>query len=66
LTTTLKKEGLELVAGEPCLYYNNWLIVFFYINDITAAYKKKDLLKLKTFKEYLMKKYKIKDLDDLI
>jgi len=50
---------------EPYLYYNNWLIVFFYINDITVAYKKKDLPKLKIFKEYLIKRYKIKDLGDL-
>jgi len=53
------------VAEEPYLYHNNWLIVFFYINDIIAAYRKKDLLKLKTFKEYLIKRYKIKDLGDL-
>jgi len=45
-TITLKKEGLKPVVEEPCLYYNNWLIVFFYVNDITVAYKKKDLLKL--------------------
>ena len=41
----LKKEGLKLVTEELCLYYNNWLIVFFYINNITVAYKKKDLFK---------------------
>ena len=38
LTTTLKKEGLKPVAEEPCLYHNDWLIVFFYIDNITAAY----------------------------
>ena len=53
------------MAEEPCLYHNNWLIVFFYVDDITAAYRKKDLLKLETFKERLMKRYEIKDLGDL-
>jgi len=53
------------VAEEPYLYHNDWLIVFFYINNITATYKKKDLPKLQSFKEYLMRKYKIKDLGDL-
>ena len=53
------------MAEEPCLYHNNWLIVFFYVNNIIAAYRKKDLLKLKTFKEYLIKRYKIKDLGNL-
>ena len=45
LTIILKKEGLKLVAEEPYLYYNNWLIVFFYVNNIMVAYRKKDLPK---------------------
>ena len=53
------------MAEEPCLYYNDWLIVFFYVNNITAAFKKKDLLKAKTFKEHLIKRYEIKDLGNL-
>jgi len=53
------------VAEEPCLYHNDWLIVFFYINNITAACRKKDLPKLQSFKEHLMRKYEIKDLGDL-
>ena len=53
------------MAEEPCLYYNNWLIVFFYINNIIAAYQIRDLIKLKTFKEHLIKRYKIKDLGKL-
>jgi hypothetical protein len=53
------------VAEEPCLYYNDWLIVFFYVDDITVAYKKKDLPKLETFKEHLIRRYEIKDLGDL-
>ena len=64
LTTTLK-EGLKPVSEEPCLYHNDWLIVFFYVDDITAACRKKDLPKLQTFKDRLMKKYEIKDLGDL-
>ena len=51
---------------EPCLYHNNWLIVFFYVDNIIAAYRKRDLPKLKTFKEHFIKKYKIKNLGDLI
>jgi len=34
-------------------------------NIIIVAYKKKDLPKLKTFKEHLIKRYKIKDLGNL-
>jgi len=38
---------------EPYLYYNNWLIVFFYINNITVTYKKKDLSKLQIVTDFI-------------
>lgn len=57
--------GLKPVSGEPCLYYNNWLIVFFYVDDICAIYTKKNQLKLLGFKNALIKKYEIKDLGEL-
>ena len=60
----LKKEGLKLVTKKPYLYYNNWLIVFFYINNITVTYRKKDLFKFQIFKKCLIKTYKIKNLGD--
>jgi len=53
------------MVEESCLYHNDWLIVFFYINNIIAIYKKKDLFKLQIFKENLIRKYEIKDLSDL-
>ena len=65
LTIILKKEGLKLVVEKPYLYHNNQLIVFFYVNNITAAYRKKNLSKFQIFKEHLTKKYEIKDLGDL-
>ena len=65
LTTILKKEGLKLVVEEPCLYYNDQPIVFFYVDDIIAAYRKRDLPKLKTFKKHLIGRYEIKDLGNL-
>ena len=65
LTIILKKEGLKPVVEEPCLYYNDQLIVFFYVDDIIAAYRKRNLPKLETFKEHLIGRYKIKDLGNL-
>ena len=57
--------GLKPISGEPCLYYNNWLIIFFYIDNIYTIYTKKNQLKLLGFKNALIKKYKIKDLGKL-
>ena len=65
LIIILEKEGLKPVLEEPCLYYNDWLIVFFYINNIITTYRKRDLPKLKIFKEYFIKRYKIKNLGNL-
>ena len=57
--------GLKPVSGEPCLYYNDSLIIFFYIDDIYTIYTKKNQLKLLGFKNALIKKYEIKDLGKL-
>jgi len=38
--------GLTAVNRELYLFHNNWLIVFFYVNNIIVAYRTEDLLKL--------------------
>jgi len=43
LTSTLAKFGLKPVLGTNCLYTNRRLIVFFYVDDITVLFTKKDL-----------------------
>jgi len=57
--------GLKPVGGEPCLYYNNKLIIFFYIDNVYTIYTKKNQLKFLGFKDAIIKKYKIKDLGKL-
>lgn len=62
LSQELTKLGLKPVSGEPCLYYNDQLIVFFYVDDICAASTKGNQSELLSFKTALIKKYEIKDL----
>lgn len=57
-TKTLTAFGLKPIKGEPCLHYNDWLIVFFYVDDITAVCSRENLPGLKALKEKLMKKFK--------
>ena len=38
--------GLTAVNGESCLYHNDWLIVFFYVNDLVAICRRENLPKL--------------------
>lgn len=64
-STTLTSLGLTAVNGESCLFHNDWLIVFFYVDDIVAACRTEDLPKLQLFKEQLTMKYEIKNLGEL-
>ena len=54
LTSTLAKFGLEVVLGTNYLYTDRQLIIFFYIDNITVLFAKKDLLRLEEFKTKLL------------
>jgi hypothetical protein len=54
LTSTLAKFGLEPILGTNYLYTNGRLIIFFYIDNITVLFTKKDLPRLKEFKAKLL------------
>jgi hypothetical protein len=43
LISTLAKFGLKLVLGTNCLFTNRRLIIFFYVDNITVLFAKKDL-----------------------
>jgi hypothetical protein len=62
----LQELGLKEVPGEPCLYANDWLIVFFYVDDIVTLCRKEDLPKLQLFEKALMERYEIRSLGELI
>ena len=65
LTSSLTKFRLKPVLGTNCLYTDRRLIVFFYIDDITALFTKKDLPRLEEFKTKLLHQYEICILGDL-
>ena len=62
---TLKELSLQEVPGEPCLFTNKWLIVFFYVDDIVVLCPKKYLSHLETFEKNLMSYYEIRSLGEL-
>jgi Reverse transcriptase (RNA-dependent DNA polymerase) len=37
-TATLEKLGLKPVPDANCLYFNDWLMIIFYVDDIIAIY----------------------------
>jgi hypothetical protein len=64
LSTTLTDLGLKCVLEEPCLFINNWLIVFF-VDDIVYMYRDSDQDRAIEFCEQLTGKFKMRDLGDL-
>ena len=53
------------MPGEPCLFTNDWLIVFFYVDDIVTLCRKEHLPRLANFEKSLMARYKIRSLGEL-
>lgn len=57
---TLKSLGLRPVGDAPCLYFNDYLLVFFFVDDVIVAFKKKDEEYANAFQEKLFKVYEMR------
>ena len=64
-STTLEELGLQPVPGANCLYNNNWLIVFFYVDDIATIFSSKYLDRFKQFETKLLNRYEMRTLGEL-
>jgi hypothetical protein len=62
----LREMGLQEVPGEPCLFVNEWLIVFFYVDDIVALGRKEHLTHFEEFEKKLRAQYETRALGELI
>lgn len=65
LTATLLKLRLTRVDEDTYLFTNDWLVVFFYVDDIVLLFHRDNLLKFYTFQAELTGRYEIRDLRDL-
>jgi hypothetical protein len=64
-TSTLRKLGLQLVPEAECLYINNKLIVFFFVDDIAILSRTLDIDVYQSFQTRLYKHYEMRDLGEL-
>jgi hypothetical protein len=48
-----------------CLYANNWLIFFFYVNDIIILFMKSNANRMRIFEKALMQRFERRILDSL-
>ena len=65
LSSTLQKLGLKPVPGAPCLYTNDKLIVFFYVDDIVVLVHPLNMSYYQTFKQQMLATYEIRELGEL-
>jgi hypothetical protein len=65
LTKSLTAIGLRQVPNTPCLFINNDLIVFFYVDDIVVLVHPSKLAAHKLFERELMKRYNIRAMGQL-
>jgi hypothetical protein len=64
-TGTLGDLGLQCSADEQCLWYNDWLVLFFFVDDVVAMFRRIYTDKWDQFKADLCSSYEFKDLGDL-
>lgn len=65
LSTTLTDLGLKCVLEEPCLFINDWLIVFFFVDDIVYMYRDSDQHQATQFCKQITGRFNMRDLGDL-
>ncbi|RMZ79296.1 hypothetical protein DV736_g6685, partial [Chaetothyriales sp. CBS 134916] len=65
LSKVLIELGLQQAAEEPCLFINDWLIVFFFVDDIVSMYRQSDTEKAVQFTKQLTGHFQMRDLGDL-
>jgi hypothetical protein len=61
----LKDLELMLVLEINCLYVNEWIVLFFYMNDLMIIFLKKNTNRIQIFKKTLMQWFEMRVLDEL-
>ena len=64
-SAALEELGLQPVSGVNCLYSNNHLLLFFYVDYIAIIYKKRDSAYFNQFVRKLQQKFQFRDLNEL-
>ena len=62
---TLRSMGLKQAEDEACLFVNDWLIIFFYVDDVIALYHRRHRQRWDDFKQSLFKQYEFKDMGEV-
>jgi hypothetical protein len=64
-TAALKELSLSKVLSVSCLFTNEWLTLFFYVDDIMMLCASRDLPHLSKFTETLLNRFEMRSLSEL-
>src|SRR5579871_2244835 len=64
-SSKLKALGLKQSSECQCLFFNDKLILFFYVDDISILFHKKDTEEYERFQEKLLDTYEIREMGEL-
>ncbi len=65
MITTLKDLELQSISEINCLFVNDWLILFFYVDDIVTICMKENVNRMRFFERSLMKRFEMRVLREL-
>jgi hypothetical protein len=65
LITILKDLKLQSISRINCLFVNDWLIFFFYVDDIMTICMKENMNRMRFFEKSLMKRFEMRILSEL-
>ena len=65
LSATLTNLGLETVPGVQCLHTNQYMLVFFFVDDIAVIYDKKFTHQVNEFEKKLCRTYEMRSLGQI-
>jgi hypothetical protein len=64
LSGYLQSIGVMPVPGVNCIHHNEWLVVFFFVDDIICLYRKQHQGKFETFEQQLSSKYELRKMGE--
>src|SRR5262249_38690716 len=65
LVEMLQSLGLKRVPEEPCIFANEYLLFFFFVDDSVLMYRPEDKAKADEFKARLKERFQIKEIGPL-
>jgi Reverse transcriptase (RNA-dependent DNA polymerase) len=64
-TTALEQLSLQAIPAVNCLYANEWLTLYFFVNDVIVLCAKRNLHKLHKFEKALFQRYEMRSINEL-